>query len=328
MASGYSANHLEAFVDAARRGSFSAVARRRGMKASSIARQVNALEQELGVALFIRTTRSLVLTEAGRRLFDRSEHILAELAEAKSEATSLRSEVRGTLRIGCWPTFGRKHILPHLPDLMERYPRLQIDLNLSERLHDPLLDRMDLVFRIGELADSTLVATRLASQRSYFAASSAYIRRHGAPQSLADCRSHRLIDKRQAASCMGWRTLLGESREMLKAYVLQTDDLQLQADACAAGLGIAHLPDWVLYDHVERGAVTLLALQTSAAAASTGIYLLRNGGPPTAAIEAFSSHIRARLGSPPVWERVRASSIDPPAGAKRLPARAKPSRSR
>jgi DNA-binding transcriptional LysR family regulator len=168
MADGYSSNNLEAFVDTVRLKSFSAVARKRGMTASSIARQVSALEQELGVSLFIRTTRSLVLTEPGRTLFERSERILEDLADAKNEVTSLRKEVRGLLRICCWPTFGKKHILPHLPQLMERYPHLRINLDLSERLHDPVLERTDLVFRIGELADSTLVATRFQIAQSEF----------------------------------------------------------------------------------------------------------------------------------------------------------------
>ncbi len=82
---GYSTSNLEAFVDTVRLNSFSAVARKRGMTASSIARQINALEQELGVSLFIRTTRSLALTEAGRTLFERAERILNDLADAKAK---------------------------------------------------------------------------------------------------------------------------------------------------------------------------------------------------------------------------------------------------
>lgn len=117
MGTGYSSNNLEAFVDTVRLKSFSAVARRRGMMASSIARQVSALERELGVALFQRTTRSLILTEAGQALFDRSERILQELEAAKNEAIARSGEVCGQLRVCCWPTFGRRHIVPFLPGL-------------------------------------------------------------------------------------------------------------------------------------------------------------------------------------------------------------------
>jgi DNA-binding transcriptional LysR family regulator len=301
---GYSTSNLEAFVDTVRLNSFSAVARKRGLTASSIARQINALEQELGVSLFIRTTRSLALTEAGRTLFERAERILNDLADAKSEATSLHKEVRGLLRIGCWPTFGKKHILPHLPSLLERYPQLRIDLDLSERLHDPVLKRTDLIFRIGELTNSTLIATRFATQRSVFAASPAYIARHGLPQTLPDCKQHRLIDKRRAAGFMGWRTLLGESRSVSRCYVLQTDDLQAQADACAAGLGLVHLPDWTIYDHVQSGKVTLFSLQPDSRSKIVCIHLLRNPGPPTSAIEAFCKHMRQKVGSPAIWERI------------------------
>jgi DNA-binding transcriptional LysR family regulator len=303
MAAGYSSHHLEAFVDTVRLKSFSAVARKRGLKASSVARQVSALEEELGISLFIRTTRSLVLTDAGRTLFERSERILDDLAEAKNEATSRRKEVSGLLRICCWPTFGKKHILPHLPQFMERFPRLRIDLDLSERLHDPVLERTDLVFRIGELTDSTLIATRFATQHSVFAAAPAYLARHGAPQTLAACAQHRLIDKRHTADSMGWRSLLGESRATLQSYVLQTDDLEVQVDACVAGLGIVHIPDWAIYDRVMTGEVKMLSLLSETSSKAAGMYLLRNPGPTTAAVEAFGNFMRRKLGSPAVWQR-------------------------
>jgi DNA-binding transcriptional LysR family regulator len=303
MTTGYTTSNLEAFVDTVRLNSFSAVARKRGMTASSIARQVTALEHELGVSLFLRTTRALVLTEAGRILFKRSERILDDLADAKSEATSLRKEVRGLLRIGCWPTFGKKHILPHLPSLIEQYPQLRIDLDLSERLDDPVLERTDLIFRIGDLTDSTLIATRFATQRSIFAASPQYLKQHGVPRTLADCTHHRLIDKRHAASFMGWRALLGENRAATQCYVLQTDDLQAQAEACAAGLGIVHLPDWTIYDLIEKKALKPLSIPTDVAT-ETGVYLLRNPGPATAAVEAFCKHMREKIGSPAIWEKV------------------------
>src|ERR1700733_594735 len=103
----YSSHHLEAFVDAARLKSFSSVARKNGLTASSVARQITSLEEELGVALFIRSTRSLTLTEAGRILFERSERILEDLDEAKQEVMSLRKEVRGSIRLCCWPSFAK-----------------------------------------------------------------------------------------------------------------------------------------------------------------------------------------------------------------------------
>jgi DNA-binding transcriptional LysR family regulator len=301
MAIGYSSNNLEVFVDAVKLNSFSAVARRRGLTAISVARQVSALEKELGISLFNRTTRSLTLTAAGRTLFDRAGRILDELEEAKLEATSHQKEARGLLRVSCWPTFGKKHIIPHLRSLMDEHPKLQVDLDLSERLHEPAFDRSDLIFRIGDLRDSTLIATRFAQQRGVFVASPEYLERHGTPKTLADCPQHRLIEKRHFASVMGWRMLLGETRAIFQKYVFQTDDLEAQLDACIDGLGIAHLPDWVVYDKVASGEVNTLPIDLGPSTTTATIFILRNQGPISAAAEAFTSHIRKCVGAPPVW---------------------------
>jgi len=292
---GYSSQHLEAFVDVVRLKSFSSVARKRGLKASSVARQISSLEEELGIALFVRTTRALTLTEAGRVLFSRSEHLLDEFEEAKREAVSLRKEVRGCLRLSCWPTFAKKCILPHLPALAERHPELRIDLDLSERLGEPAPGRTDLVIRIGELTDSTLLTSRLGTQRSVIVASPSYLRRFGKPENLADCASHRLIDKRHYAEYMGWRVLLGENRSVLRQLVLQTDDLQAQADACASGLGIAYLPEWVVADQLLSDEVKPVIFPSLDVSRPAGIYLLRNPGRPITIIEAFAKFLHERL---------------------------------
>jgi DNA-binding transcriptional LysR family regulator len=309
MANGYTTGTLEAFVEAVQLGSFSAVARKRGMIASSIARQITGLERELGVPLFIRTTRALELTEAGRVLFLRSENILRDLANAKREAISLRHEVTGLIRVSCLPTFGKKHIIPHLSELFDLHPKLRISLDLTERLNNPLQQRTDLMFRIGKLKDSTLVSSRFATQTTVIAASPRYLARKGTPRNILECATHSLIDKNHAANGAGWRELLGAGPDALNSYLLQTDDFQSQVDACVAGLGIVRVPDWAIYDRVESGEVTLLSLAPSASAGTEGIYLLKNRGLTTAAIKAFCNHLERKIGSPAIWQTTLARFI-------------------
>lgn len=292
---GYSSHNLEAFVDVIRLKSFSSVARKRGLTPSSVARQISSLEDELGIALFIRSTRSLVPTEAGRLLFERSEHILNDLEDAKHAATSLRRDVQGRLRLCCWPTFAKRCVLPHLPELFDLYPDLRIDLDLTERLHDPALDRTDLVIRIGELTDSSRLATRLATQTSVIVASPGYLAKHGTPRTLAECAEHRLIDKRHAAKVMGWRVLLGESRAVLRRLVLQTDDLEAQTQACTAGLGLVFAPTWLFRDRLRSGALVSIPLEGLAERSTADIHLLRNPGTPTAVIKTFSEFLRHKI---------------------------------
>ncbi|WP_263410901.1 LysR family transcriptional regulator [Terriglobus tenax] len=289
---GYSSHHLEAFVDVVRRKSFSSVARNRGLTPSSIARQINALEEELGVTLFIRSTRTLVPTEAGRLLYERSEQILDDLEQAKNAAKSLRDDVRGCVRLSCWPTFAKRCVLPHLPQLLKQYPELRVDLDLSERLHAPALGRTDLVVRMGELTSSSLRASPLGVQRSAIAASPTYVNQHGMPATLADFSSHRLIDKRHTARFMGWRTLLGDSRATLEQTVLQTDDLEAQVEACKAGLGLIFLPTWAFQENARRGELLLIPVDGLEQHSSAEIHLLRNPGKLTASIDAFSRFLR------------------------------------
>lgn len=292
---GYSSHNLEAFIDVVRLKSFSAVARKRGLTPSSIARQISSLEEEVGVALFLRSTRSLVPTEAGHLLFERSERILSDLEDAKLAATSLRQNVQGCLRLCCWPTFAKRCVIPHLPELFARYPDLRIDLDLTERLHEPVLSRTDLVIRMGELTDSSLLATKLATQTSIVVASPAYLARHGTPTSLEECASHRLIDKRHKIKRMGWRALLGESRGIMRRLVLQTDDLDAQTQACAAGLGLAFAPSWLFAEQLRSGALVTVAIEIAQEQSTTDIHLLRNPGTPTAAIKAFTEFLRRKL---------------------------------
>lgn len=293
---GYSSHNLEAFVDAVRLKSFSAVARKRGITPSSVARQVSSLEEELGVALFLRSTRSLVPTEAGRLLYERSLRILDDLDDAKRAATSLRKDVRGVVRLCCWPTLAKRRIVPHLPELFERYPELGLDLDLTERLHDPVPARTDLVIRIGAISDSALLATRLGTQRSLVVASPAYLARCGTPRTLDECAGHRLIDKRHPAAFMGWRTLLGESRGVRQRMTLQTDDLEAQAQACVAGLGLMHAPDWVFQRELLAGLLVELPLEPVRTRPEEEIVLLRNPGSATAAMQAVTRFLRTAIG--------------------------------
>jgi DNA-binding transcriptional LysR family regulator len=288
----YSSHNLEAFADVVRTKSFSAAARKRGLTPSSVARQISALEAEVGVALFIRSTRSLIPTEAGRLLYERAEHILDDLDEAKRAATSLRKEVRGGVRLCVWPTFAKRCLLPHMALLLEKHPELRIDLDLNERLHEPVLGRTDLAIRIGDLTSSSLIAVRLGTQTSAIAASPAYLRKRGTPRTLDECAEHRLIDKRRITPFMGWRILLGESRRIQRQLILQTDDLEAQVNACTAGIGLIFLPLWTLKDQLRTGNLFRIDVEGLNLQSDADVHLLRNPGAPTAAIDAVSQFVR------------------------------------
>jgi DNA-binding transcriptional LysR family regulator len=203
------AEFLSTFVDVVRAGSFSGAARRRAMTPSAIVRQIDTLEQDLGVALLIRSTRALTLTDAGRRLHERALGLLDDLADTHAEVSAFDGSVSGTLRIACVPTFGKRYVLPVLAALQAEHHSLKVELDLSERLADPVLERLDVVVRMGELADSTLIATKLAPLTRLLVASPAYLAQMGMPESAADLTSHRLLDKLHGTDLLGWRDVLG-----------------------------------------------------------------------------------------------------------------------
>jgi DNA-binding transcriptional LysR family regulator len=299
------AEFLSTFVDVVRAGSFSGAARRRAMTPSAIVRQIDTLEQDLGVALLIRSTRALTLTDAGRRLHERALGLLDDLADTHAEVSAFDGSVSGTLRIACVPTFGKRYVLPVLAALQAEHHSLKVELDLSERLADPVLERLDVVVRMGELADSTLIATKLAPLTRLLVASPAYLAQMGMPESAADLTSHRLLDKLHGTDLLGWRDVLGCPAGHAENGVVafRSDDFEALRAAAVAGIGIALLSSWVVGPDVKAG--TLVRLSPDGEPWNeqpTGIYLLRALPQPSAKVRAFTEALRTSVGTPPVWE--------------------------
>lgn len=299
------AEFLSTFVDVVRAGSFSGAARRRAVTPSAVVRKIDALEKDLGVALLVRSTRALTLTDAGQRLHERALRLLDELADTRAEISALDGAVSGTLRIACLPTFGKRYVLPVVAALQTEHPALNVELDLTERLADPVIERLDMVIRMGSLTDSTLIATRLAPLNRLLVASPTYLARAGAPGSLADLSSHRFVDKLHGADLLGWRDVLGGPAGHAggDAVAFRSDDFEALRAAAEAGLGIAFLSSWVVGPDVRNGKlVRLLSGEEPWNRAPDGIHLLRPLRKPSAKVKAFTEALQASIGSPPVWE--------------------------
>lgn len=299
------AEFLATFVDVVRAGSFSGAARRRAVTPSAIVRQIDALEEDLGVALFIRSTRALTLTDAGQRLHERAQRHLDELADTHAEVAAFDGSVSGTLRIACFPSFGKRYVLPVVAALQGEHPALHVELDLTERLADPVIERLDVVIRMGALTDSTLIATKVAPLARLLVASPDYLKRAGMPDSAEDLSSHRLIDKLHGADLLGWRDVLGcpAGHAGNGTVGFRSDDFEAQRAAAEAGLGIAFLPSWVVGRDVRARKLVRLPLGGEPwNAGSAGIYLLRALPQPSAKVRAFSEALRKFIGNPPVWD--------------------------
>ncbi|MCS0503372.1 LysR family transcriptional regulator [Ancylobacter mangrovi] len=296
---------LATFVDVVRAGSFSGAARRRAVTPSAIVRQIDALEEDLGVALFIRSTRALTLTDAGQRLHERAQRHLDELADTHAEVAAFAGSVSGTLRIACFPTFGKRYVLPVVAALQAEHPDLRVELDLTERLADPVIERLDVVIRMGALIDSTLIATRLALLTRLLVASPAYLARARTPESVADLSSHCLLDKLHGADLLGWRDVIGcpAGHGGNGTVTFRSDDFEALRAAAEAGLGATFLPSWVVGPDVRAGRLVRLRLGDEPwNSAPAGIHLLRALPRPSAKVKTFTEALRKSIGSPPIWE--------------------------
>jgi DNA-binding transcriptional LysR family regulator len=227
------------------------------------------------------------------------------------------------LRVACLPTFGKRYVLPVIATLATRYPELRVELDLCERLAEPAPERVDAVIRIGELADSSLIATPIATQTFVLCASPGYFARFSEPRRPAELLAHRLLDKIHGADLLGWAEVLGNAIEHDDARaVFRSDDFEALRLAALAGLGIANLPDWVVGADIRNGnLVHLLPELASGPQRRTGINVLRGLAQPPTKFRAFIDELKTQIGSPPVWAipiAMESKTIPSRQGSKKL----------
>lgn len=184
---------IELFCSAAELGSFTAAATAAGVTPAAVSRSVSRLETRLGVRLFVRTTRTLRLTDVGRDYFEQCRQALNQLVEAERAATGKQAAPAGLLRISMPTPYGHYRVLPLLPKFRKMYPGVRIDIHLSNRNIDFVDESYDLAIRGRAPADSTLIARKLEDAELVVVATPAYLKAHGMPRSLDDLHDHSCI---------------------------------------------------------------------------------------------------------------------------------------
>ena len=254
-------NGVSAFVEVVDAGSFSTAAIRLNVTRSAITKTIAKLEQRLSVRLFHRTTRRQSLTDDGQAYYEHCVRALRELNAAEEAFDSGRKEPTGRLKVSAPVLFGRHCVVPVLLSLSAIYPRLELEISLTDRVVDLVGEGFDLAVRVGELPDSTnLIARRLGAQRMAIYASPAYLERLGRPSGIADLAHHTGIAYGRNVYEARWRILDvdGSVSEIRIPARLRFDDLQAIADAAVAGAGLAWLPCWLVARHVRAGELALV----------------------------------------------------------------------
>lgn len=259
---------LKIFIDVMRRGSFAAVARERDVAPSSISRAIAGLEDELGLRLLQRTTRRLAPTEAGAQYFERIEPLVDELSRAHQQAVDVGQTPRGTLRLTAPLSFAQCTVLPLLPELLQEHPQLHVELVLTDSMVDLVAERIDVALRLGRLADSDLVARRLAAFDFATVAAPEYLEHHGRPRRPADLSTHECLLFLMSGLRSRWRfRRRGEITEVqVHGRCVLTNAMAVQQCAIR-GLGVALLPRWAVAEPLQSGA--LVELLTGYEATST-----------------------------------------------------------
>jgi len=184
---------MKVFEKVAKHNSFSAAAADMGLSKAMVSKHIANLENALDVLLLNRTTRRLSLTESGAAYLERVKHILADIEETELAVSTLSSEPRGTLKLAAPTSFGSFHLARAIGGYNQIYPDVQIEMLLTERLHDLVEDGIDLAIHVGHLEDSSLIAKRLASARMIACGSPAYFEKYGTPQEPNDLTKHKCL---------------------------------------------------------------------------------------------------------------------------------------
>jgi DNA-binding transcriptional LysR family regulator len=254
---------MRAFVRVVESGSFTKAARTLDMSRATVTQLIQQLEARLRVKLLHRTTRKVNVTEDGAVYYERVVHMLAELEDLEAGLPNKVAAPAGRLRVDVPSPFATMLLVPALPAFYARYPDIQLDLGVSDRMVDLIGDNVDCVVRGGVLADQSLIARHVADLALHAYAAPAYLERAGVPAHPAALRtpSHRIVQFRGARSGQGFDYVLRRADEAVPLdaqYMLAIDDGNAYLAAGLAGLGVLWLPDYVAQEAVAKGELVRL----------------------------------------------------------------------
>lgn len=236
-------------------GGFSAAARRLGLSKAAVSKQVAELEAHFGTALLQRTTRRLNATDAGRRYFENCVRLLDELNEIEAEVRSSQAEPSGRLRVSAPINFGNAVLGPVICAIAQRYPKLEIQVELNDRFVDLIEEGFDVALRIRtNLPDSSLIARRISRITRSVCAAPSYLKRMGTPKSPEELKDHTCLIYTLSTSPYDWKFLSGNKSVTVRvAGGIQSNNGQFLTSFLHAGMGIGFLPDFTVGDDIRAG---------------------------------------------------------------------------
>jgi len=296
-------NDMVTFARVVEAGGFSEAARQMGVSKSGVSKSIAKLELSLGVRLLNRSTRGLSLTEIGAAFHEHCIRITEEAAQAADVVGRLQSEPRGVLRVTAPVAFGRLHVAPAVAEYLSRYPRLKLDMTITDRMVDLVSEGYDVAIRIRREPSLHVVARELAPVRRVVCATPEYFERRGIPTVPHDLTEHNCLHYTHFGTQGEWRfqSAGGEIVVPVKGS-LRIDDDDTLAQAVLSGLGIAMLPTFIIGRELQAG--RLRSVLSDYVPLERRIYAvhLPNVRLPVK-IRAFIDFLQDRFGPEPYWDR-------------------------
>jgi DNA-binding transcriptional LysR family regulator len=250
---------IRLFVRLVECGSFSAVGREEGIGQPAVSKQIAALERHLGAPLVLRTSRQVVITDAGQTFYESAKQLVDDFDAAESSVGDRQQSPRGLVRLNTAPAHGRLYVMPLLSEFFRRYPEVAVELSVSERHIDLVGEGVDLAIRHGRLVDSSLTVRKLSETDLVLAASPGYLAAKGVPTQLSDLEMHTCIVFARGRERRPWALRVGhENISYVPHGSLLTGDAEHIRAAVLCGLGISQAPFWLLAEEIRSGQVQVL----------------------------------------------------------------------
>jgi DNA-binding transcriptional LysR family regulator len=245
-------------------GSLSAASRKLGVPLPTVSRKISELEAHLNTRLLTRSTRKLALTDSGAAYLAAARRILDEVSEAERAASGEHAAPRGNLVITAPVVFGRLHVLPVIAEFLGQWPEIDVRLVLADRNLDLIDDHIDIAVRIGALADSALVSTRVGAVRSVVCGSPAYFAAHGVPESPADLSALGAVTFGSFSSSQHWVFRDPKSKRELRVAIrprLTVNTAEAAIDGAATGLGVTRVLSYQVAQAISDGRIQIVLSQ-------------------------------------------------------------------
>jgi len=287
-----------AFVRVAETGSFARAAERMGLSKPVLSRRVARLEAHLGARLLTRTARGAQPTDIGQAYYARASSILADLQAAQEVVAKAVTQIAGPIRLSAPLSFGISYLAPVLADFARLHPDVELDIEFEDRTVDLIGGGYDLAVRIGRLADSALVARRIAPIRKAVLASPAYLEARGRPARPADLAGHSIL----VYGNEQWRFRVDDRWETVRiAPRMRANNGEMLRAAAVAGLGICMLPSFIAAPAIEAGDIEVI-LRDFAVEEGALHAVMPPGRATTARVRALVDFLVARFGPEPAWD--------------------------